>query len=482
MMDKIMEYIKKMLKSRKLKYGTNAFILIAAVVAIAVLVNVLVGMTDLKLDLTPNKLYSISDATKDILKNLNKDVVIIGLFDEEKADEDYKEVKELLDHYQKYPRIKVEYVDLDKNPGIKKELDPDNTKDLKEKDFIVKSGNRSKKLEYYDLFSTQFDQQTFQEYKVGTMAEQGFTGAIKYVTADRTPVVYFTEGHEEYKTDSSFESVKTYLDRNNYDVKEINLVTQEKVPEDAELLVVAAPKKDFSADEKTKISEYLKSGGKAIFMFDSLSSDPQFNQVDALLSEYNLSLNYDRVKENDQNRYVPGTPTAVLLDVKKHEIFQEDFNLLLADSRSINILKNQKDYLVITPLLTTSDKAVGEQIDKSRGADIKGPLDVAVAVQYKEGYQPTKILVMGNGYFITDEAQQKYGASHFSNSMYFFLSTMNWMMESKDEPIVPAKMYDEPRVDINALQSRIMGLLVVIVLPLIILAAGLYMFLRRRHL
>ena len=55
----------KVLKSRTFKYGTNSIILIAAVVAIAVVFNILVDMTQIKWDLTPNKLYSIGDTTKD---------------------------------------------------------------------------------------------------------------------------------------------------------------------------------------------------------------------------------------------------------------------------------------------------------------------------------------------------------------------------------------------------------------------------------
>jgi ABC-2 type transport system permease protein len=249
-MEKITEVFMKLFKSRKIKYGTNTIILIAAVIAIVVILNILVGMADIKWDLTPNKLYSLTDTTKDILKNLEKDVIIYGLFDDGVVGDDYKEVTQLLKHYEKYPRVNIEYIDPEKNPTIIKELDPDNIIDIQKHDFIVKSGNKVKKLEYYDLFSTRFDQQSWREYKVGSTAEQGFTGAIKYVTADKTPVVYFTTGHDEYKIESDYQSVKTYLDRNNYDVKEINLVTQEKVPEDAELIIVGSPKRDFSKDEQ----------------------------------------------------------------------------------------------------------------------------------------------------------------------------------------------------------------------------------------
>ena len=486
-MDKILgnitETFKKILRSRNLKYGTNAFILIAAVVAIAALINVLVGMADVKWDLTPNKLYSISDTTKEILSKLEKDVVIYGLFDEGKigASDDYKEVVELLSHYEKYPRVKVEYIDTDRNPGFIKEMDPDNIRDLGKNDFVVKCGNKVKKLDYYDLFSTQFDQQSFQMYKTGTKAEQGFTGAIKYVTADVTPVVYFAEGHSEFGVESDMESVKESLERNNYDIKTINLLTKSKMPEDAELLIVASPKNDLSVAERDMIKEYIKDGGKAIFMFDYLPSDPDFSQFNDILKDYNVEINYDRVKENDSNRHFPNNQYAILMDVNSSSVIPQSFKLVLENSRSVRILKNDKEYITVTSLMKTSKEAVGELVDKSRGEDVQGPLDVAAAVEYKGGMKPAKIIVMGNGFFITDDAEKRYGP-YFNNGMYFFLYSLDWMLGKKDDTIIAPKTYENPTINISAQQAGITGLFVLIVLPLIILGAGLYVFLRRRHL
>jgi hypothetical protein len=226
----------KVLKSRTFKYGTNSIILIAAVVAIAVVFNILVDMTQIKWDLTPNKLYSIGDTTKKILKELDKDVTIYGLFDESRiSSSSDKEFVELLDQYAKYSHVTVEYVDPDKNPGILKQIDPENVlKDVSKSAFVVKSGNKVKNLSYYDLFSTYFDQQTFQTHVTGSLAEQGFTGAIKYVTSEITPTIYFTTGHDEKDVDKNFTSLKDQLVNNNYDVKPVNLVVEDKVPEDVE--------------------------------------------------------------------------------------------------------------------------------------------------------------------------------------------------------------------------------------------------------
>ncbi len=477
----------KFLNKRSLKYGSNAAILIVAVVAIAILVNILVGMTGLKLDLTTNKLFSLSDVTKSELEKLDKDVEIIGLFDELKVsgDPQYKQVTELLNLYGKNPRIKVSYIDPDRNPGIIKELDPDDTMDLGSSDFIVKSivnGNeKKKKLEYYDLFAVQFDQSTFQSYVTGSTAEQGFTGAIKYVSSEVTPVVYFTEDHDEIEMDSEYTNVKNYLEKNNFLVKKLNLISVDKIPEDAALIIIASPKKDITVNEKEVLDEYLSNGGKAIFMFDYLASDPSFDQFNNLFGKFNVALNYDKVKETDESRHIPNDPSTMVLDVSSNSIIPQSFKTLLNNSRSINILKNVKEYVKTTSLMSTSKDAIGEMVSKSRGDDLKGPLDIAVAVEYEGGMKPSKIIVMGNASFISDSAYEAFG-DYYNNSMAFFLQSMNWMIDKKDEIIVPTKNYENNTITITQQQTTIVGGALVIIFPLLILGTGLAVFLRRRHL
>ncbi len=471
------------LNKRTLKYGTNSVIMIAAVIAIAVVINVLVGMVPLKIDLTPEKLYSLTDVSREILSNLEKDVVIYGLFDEGKigSGSQYREMIDLLEKYDQYPRVTVEYVDPDKNPGFINSLKTSETMKISAEDFVVKCGNKVKVLSYYDLFNVYFDQQTFSTQTIGSKAEQGFTGAIKYVTSDITPTVYFIEGHEEIALDSDLTTLKTQLENNNYDVKSLNLMTVQEVPEDAEVLIVASPKKDLSIDERKKVEKYLEGGGKAVFMFDYLETSTTFSQFEEIFLKYNVSLNYDRVKENNEDRHVPENPYAILLNVQRNEIIPQAFNVFLANSRSVNILKNEKEYVKTISLMKTSDGAEGEQVDKSRGDNIPGPLDIAVAVEYKGGKNPSKIIVMGNGYFITDSAYGTYGP-YYNNGMVFFLNSLNWMLDRKDEVVIPPKNYQVQRLTITAQQANLMAALVVIVLPLLILCSGMFVWMRRRHL
>ena len=476
--------IGKLLNKRTLKYGTNAAIITAAVIVLAIMLNLIIGMLDLRLDLTPNKLFSLSETTVDILNELDKDVEIIGLFDDGSVPSDrvYKQVTDLLSLYDKYPRVTVRYVDPDRNPGIINQLDPDGSLDLGKTDFVVRSTvngvEKKKKLEDYDLFEVKFSQYSFSQY---TNAEQGFTGAIKYVTSEYTPVVYFTEGHDEYDVNYYYAKLKSYLERNNFLVKTINLMTVDKMPDDAELVIIASPKKDFSYAERDVLDNYFYNGGKAIFMFDYLENDPSFDQLNDLLGKFNLAINYDKVKETDESRHLAQDPYTLVVDVKSNSIVPRAFNTLLKNSRSLTILKNVKDYITTTSLITTSPTAVGEMVNKSRGEDLTGPLDIAVAVEYKGGQKPSKIIAMGNSTFVNDSANQVYGA-FYSTNFEFFLQAMNWMVERKDDIIVPTKSYDMNRFNVTQRQANVMSWILVAVFPLLILGTGLRVYLRRRHL
>lgn len=486
-MNKITNFIKGLFKSRSLRYGSNSIILVAVVVAIAVLLNVIVNMSTFKWDLTSNKLYSLSDNSKKILTGLNKKVTIYGLFDDGTlgSGNDYKEVTELLNNYTKYSNITVKYTDPDKNPGLIKQLDPDNVNKLQKNDFVVKSGNKMRVLSYSDLFQTQFDQQSFQQYKVGSNAEQAISGAIKYVTADVTPTVYFTQGHDERKVDDEYKTVKEYLGRNNYDVKTVNLATTDKVPKDAQIVIVASPKRDLTTDEMNRLQDYLNNGGNAILLFDPSETNTSFDNFQKLLQPYNVAVDYDKVKENDGQRHVPNNAYDILPDVQNNDINKlldpASFAMIMPESRSLSILKNSKQYITVTSLMKSSDKAVGEQIDKSKGADLPGPLDLAVAVENKGGLNPSKLLVMGNGLFMTDTAISQYQQLSV-NGLYFFLNSMNWMQNKQDDNLIAPKSYSNQSLKITQTQASATAVVVVILFPLLILGAGTFVWMRRRHL
>ena len=247
------------------------------------------------------------------------------------------------------------------------------------------------------------------------------------------------------------------------------------------LWLLRRPEETFSYSERDVLENYFHNGGKAIFMFDYLENDPSFEELNKLLNKFNLELNYDKVRETDESRHLPQDPYTLVVDVKSSSIVPRAFNTFLTNCRSISILKNEKQYITHTSLISTSDSAVGEMVNKSCGDDLPGPLELAVAVDYKGGEKPSKIIVMGNSTFVNDYAYQVYGDFYFSN-INFFMSAISWMVEIKDEIIVPTKSFDVNRFNITQRQVSVMLGVLVVVFPLLIFGTGLMVYLRRRHL
>ncbi len=467
------------LDKRSLKYGSNSIILIVAVLTIAVIVNLLVGMGDIKWDLTSDKIYTLSDESKTIIKDIKKDVTIYGLFDDGTipGGSQYKDLVNLLGQYEKLG-IDVKYIDPDKDPGTIASFDKDKTKGIVKGDFVVKSGNKVKKLNGSDLIGESTD--------YGTMyrAEPLISGAIKFVTADVTPIAYFVEGHEEASITSNLTQIKGALENNNMEVKSLSLISEKKVPDDCKLLVFASPKKDLSEDEKIKVNAYLKNNGRAIFLLDPVESSAEFTNFEEVLDAYNVGINYNKVKELDENRHLPGDEYALIGTLESNDInsgFNKsgDYPVFLPDSRSLSILKNAKEWLTTTSLIKTTDKAEAASIIK-QGTTEAGPFDLAIASEIKGG---SKVLVFGNGTFLTDAALSSQYSTYFSSGANYFLSTVvNWMQDKEDQTTISPKLIQPKTLTTTESQVKVMSIILIGVLPLAIMACGLVVWSRRRHL
>jgi ABC-2 type transport system permease protein len=486
-MQRILDWFKRMRISKNMKYSSIVVALILAVTGIAVLVNLFAGVAtdklNLKLDLTPTKLYTIGKDSKQILGDLEKEVTIYGLFDNERAGaaEAYPDATNLLDQYDDYSHVKVEYIDFDRTPGFIVKVDPDNNLKIGKNEFVVVCGDKVRKLDAYDLFQIKNDGY-YGLQAVGSNAEQAFTGAILYVSSDDTPVIYFATGHGEPELDAYYQSFKELLERNNYDVKILNLLTSEAVPEDALAVVLLSPQKDILPVEKEKLKDYLiNRSGKAMFFVDPLVGNEMLTELNSLLSEFNLSINYDTIKENDKDMYFPASQYYLVPMLQNNDITSglnpNSFLMLVPGARSLQQLKNDKGYISVTSLLKTSGSA--ESIStEGEDKNSAGEFDLAFAVEYTAAKDSSKILIVGNSVFISDEVLSAFGSS----GLEFVSTVLSWMDEEREEIFIAPKMYPTNSINMSASTMNLFTVILVVLLPLAIMGTGVYVFLRRRHL
>ena len=180
-------------KDKKFKYGGYATLLTAFVLAILVVINLVVGQIPFRLDLTENRMFSLSDQTEKVLENLDQEIRIIGLYQTGQEDPRFDEI---LQRYRRLNKnISITYIDPVKNPTFSSKYTKDGT-NLREGSYIVESDERFKIIDYLDLFNLRSDQ--YGNTHLESLAlEQRVTNAIQYVTADKLPVIYTLEGHME---------------------------------------------------------------------------------------------------------------------------------------------------------------------------------------------------------------------------------------------------------------------------------------------
>ena len=155
-------------------------------------------------------------------------------------------------------------------------------------------GDRSKVVNYSSIYESSIDYNTYQSTTTGFDGEGQIDSAISYVTSEDLPVLYTLDGHGEKDLDSTLQED---IQKANIDIKSLNLITEESVPDDAACLLINAPTSDISESEKDAIIDYLENGGKAMIFSDY--TEESMDNFDAVLKNYGVERTEGIVIEGD---------------------------------------------------------------------------------------------------------------------------------------------------------------------------------------
>jgi ABC-2 type transport system permease protein len=473
------------LKSRKFRYGGYATLLAVAALAIVVGVNLVVDQIPAKLDMTPDRLYSLSDQTKKFLSGLTVDVTITSLGRPGSED---KLVKEVLDRMAMASRhIRLELVDPETNPGWAKTYAK--TGDLREGSLVVAvSETKFKTIDRYDLYNYQMNQQTYQQEVTSLAAEQRLVSALQYVTAAKVVTVYVVKGYDASSLNDY--GLTSTVEGQNYAVKDLDLIAAGSVPSDADVVLLANPGLDLTAADAEHLRTYLAGGGRLLVLLDLEHLAARTPQLEELLGNYGLAVQRLLVVEGDTNRYAYSRPFYLLPKYEYHAIVSPlssaDLPVLMPVAMALKVSALKKRALTIEALLTTSQNSWGKvnystaTTTEKEAGDAEGPFTLAYAVTdpaQKTGARDTKLVVVSSAAFLQSSLQQV-----AAGNADFFLNSLSWLSEKKDEISVSAKSLQSYPLRISTLWGLILSAIVVLVIPLGVLGAGLGVWLRRRHL
>lgn len=473
--------LKEMLSNKRVRYGAYSSVMTIAVIAIIVVLNLVISQFDFKIDLTTEKMFSLSDQTKQIVSSLNKDVDIYTTY--ATGNENIQFV-EMLDKYKGLSnKIKITNKDPNLNPTFMQKYMEDE-RSISAGSIIVESGNRFKVLSSYDLVDYQPNYQTYQNEVTGIALEQKVTSAIQYVTTDNLPIAYIIEGHNEFELDST---VQDSLANENYELKNLNILTQGSIPDDASLLIINSPARDYSQDEAKILIDYLNKGGKAIFILNFYNDEkPNYESV---LASYGVKPQNLVVLEGNQSNCLPNNPLYLLPNIENHDITKplvdNKLNIILPYTQAIENLQQKNANTKITPLLTTSNSAYAKVNNEStiakESGDIEGPFNLAVLIEDNwfndsESYQSKVVVISSPTLFDSGTNQISSGAN-----LDFFMNTVNFLVDRQDSISIRSKSLATEYLQLDQTQALIIIAIALIIIPIIIFAIGIVIWLRRKN-
>jgi ABC-2 type transport system permease protein len=478
--------IKATFKTKNVRYGGYAALITLFVLIGLVVLNVLVQQVPAEWDLTEKKFFSLSEQTYDVLDNLEEDVYIYAVF---KTGEENPRMTAVLRKYQKASdKVIVDYIDIERNPGFATKYQ-EGTRSISERSVIVESGDNFRVLSYYDLYDRSVNRQG-ETQVTGFSMEQKVTGAIQFVSSGYVPTIYQLTGHGE-STLVEY-GLYQFLRNENYEIEEINLLTGSAPPTDAVLLAIS-PQQDITEQEAEKLRTFLQDGGRAILLFDFYGFEHDLPNFQSVLQTFGVRLTNGIVMEQDTNYlYASDNPFYLAPKVNFHDITtpirNDGARVLTYQARGLEILELRQKVLEIDPLLESSNNSWlrVENIDtlSKQASDIPGPINIALAITRQPKYDdpednPYRLVVVGNSYLLGQ--LPPYGIQHKSN-IDFFMNSLGWVNERKESLTVRSKSLFQFPLQMNSFQVFLYAGIIVILIPLIILASGTIVWLKRRHL
>ena len=479
------------MSTMRIKTGVFSTGFIAVALAAVVVVNLIGAQLPDEvraIDMSSQKLYSITDATKEVLDNLDEDITIYVLASEKSQD---ATVGKTLERYAGYSKhIKVVY----KDPAVSPSFYTNYTdSSVTMKSLIVEGSKRAKVIDYSDLYETQIDYSTYQSTVTGYDAEGQLTSAITYVTGEDMPVIYQLTGHDEQSLSGTFTDSIAKL---NVSLESLNLLEKDEIPEDAAALIINAPAKDFSQDDVEKVLAYLEKGGKAVIA--SGYNGQKLPNFESLLAAYGVTMAEGVVLETDRTAYyqmpfylIPKVSYAsATSDISGEYVFLPYVRGLLYEQQDETDGDSEDTGSAVTykELLSTSDSAYSkvnvesmETYDKEAG-DIDGPFALGLYVsktsESESGEnQTTELYIFSSDSIFSDNASQMV----YGNNAALFTGVVSQFTGSEVTSVVPVKSYDNSQLIINQAGIVLGGLAAAIIIPVILLVAGIVIWVRRRR-
>lgn len=494
--------------TKKIKYGINSSIIIIGAICAAVLLNsILVTFDDkisLEIDLTQNEIYKLSDSTKEVVKNIDEDVKIGILYDGREVDgtdEFMSVMKSIVDKYtQENEKIRCELIDYynDPTPLLKGEYPEGAISEITARGIkplyamIIVQGSEYEITDPETYFEEIYDKEK------GTI--EGKSAIEKVLTnklsslggnSKKFSMILYTTGHGEKVN----RTIGSLLNKNGLTPAFVELTNFKKAEGDNPLLIIDSPTADFTQEEIDNIDAFLKEGGNVQVYFNPVISNEELPRLEGYLKDEwgiirNHGVIYDNTKavtlEEDKKEIYGSIAVGEYTD---HEIMSDiktsGIKVMYSAANALEIVADKGLETKISSVLKTSDGALLKSLETAFSPEssdgIKGKYDIiltSVKDDIKsDGQQITsKVLVSGSSYTMDTLPLQSDCANE-----ELLLNSFNWMSGNTQDVNVEVKDFPEGGLVLENTPKWIWFACLVVVIPFVVLIAGVLVFVKRRY-
>ena len=449
--------IKKILHSRKFSKGWLSIAIIAIFLACVVAVNIIASVLEnkfpsLSVDITSSNMYQLQDDTKKLCKNVNQDIDIYLLTDEDaftsydssfgvayfsQAIQFFKEIAALNSH------ITFKFEDTASNPSFAKKYSNLNlTTSGSSTICVIDAGNdRYKGLSMTDFFETENDSSTGYTKIKSSKVEQAVCTAILGLTKENVAKACFVTSSGV--TSSYFSKLKTFLDNQAYSTSTVDLDSNNKVPNDCDILFFVAPTTDISEQALKKVNDYLNTAKKSNKTFVYIPApaviDGGTPNMDSFLEEQGIKIDNKWIYEEDNDYLTPLSPNDNRLSTFDYD--DSDFTdgidsstkVVMFDTWNITLTKGSSAKVLLksskkADLLPTDAKST-DDIKKGSGKALNGA--VINQSEVSDGVNKN-VVVIGSYDALCGDLLTNY--TQYNNSKYF-ANLFNLLTENDGETI-----------------------------------------------
>lgn len=478
---------------RRWKIGFDMTVRTLLVLAVVVMLNFIGTQFSHRFFLSSQTSIRLSPQTISVLRSLTNQVAVTLYYD--KDDDLYPTIVALLNEYHSVnPKISVRAVDyLDAGEAEKVKVQYNKFIEPTEKNLVIfdcdhrvkiVSGNELARFDIQQTPGETKGRPEFVKRPTAFIGEKTFTAMLLELESARQLKVYFLQGDGEPALDDSGENgymlFASILRQDYLDVQPLELRSQNAVPDDCNLLVVAGPRAVFSETELQKISQYLAQGGRLFALFN-YSSARQPSGLEAVLVRWGVDVGPGTVQD-PKNTTSQSGEDVLLYDFSQHPVVNPltglALQLLLPRPVGRVDLKNPPaDAPQVTELAASSPSST---LAGDPGAPPRSyPLMVAVEQRNTAGVAnprgATRMVVTGDSYFLDN----KYIAGGANRD--FVSTAANWLLARPQLLDIGPRPVTEFKLLMTAQQQQEVRWLLLAALPgAVLLLGGLVWAVRRK--